>query len=46
MAPSIWDLVQQMEATRKQIYAEYKDLPTRDYYNSRNLSTTKIKASN
>lgn len=32
-----------MEATGKQIYAEYKDLPTTGYYNSMNLSTTKTK---
>lgn len=34
-----------MQATGKQIYAEYKDLPTREYYNSKNLSTTETKAS-
>lgn len=28
----------------KQIYVGYKDLPTMDYYNSMNLSTTKTKA--
>lgn len=45
MAPSIWHWVQPIEATGKQIHAEYKDFPTRDYYNSMNLGTTKTKAS-